>query len=114
MGWGLTGIFSLIAGALLIRGVLELGANLTPSPHPTDEGKLVTTEVYGVVRHPIYSDVFFLAIAYSCWQCGSIHAISAAILILFFDFKARTEESWLVNKFSDYHAHRSRVKKLIP
>jgi protein-S-isoprenylcysteine O-methyltransferase Ste14 len=112
--WGLTGLFSLIAALLLIWGGIELGANLTPLPHPKDDGKLVTTGVYGVVRHPIYSGVIFLAIAYSCWRWSLTHAIGTVILLLFFDIKARKEESWLKNKFSDYNSYQSKVKKLIP
>jgi protein-S-isoprenylcysteine O-methyltransferase Ste14 len=112
--WGATGVWGLIATLLLFRGVIELGANLTPLPHPKDDGELVTGGVYGVVRHPIYSGVIFLAIAYSCWQWSLSHAIGAAIFLVFFDFKAKTEEVWLQNKFPDYDAYRSRVKKLIP
>jgi protein-S-isoprenylcysteine O-methyltransferase Ste14 len=114
MSWGLTGFFSLIAALLLIYGGIALGANLTPLPHPKDDGELVTTGIYGIVRHPIYSGVIFLAIAYSCWRWSLIHALGAAILLLFFDIKARKEESWLKNKFSDYNSYQSKVKKLIP
>lgn len=113
-GWGLTGIFSLIGALLLIWGVIELGANLTPLPHPKDDSKLVTTGVYGVVRHPIYSGVIFLAIAYSFWKWSLTHAIGAVVLLIFFDIKARKEEAWLKNKFPEYDAYRSNVKKLIP
>ena len=113
-GWGLTGLFGLIAALLLLAGILELGKNLTPLPHPKDDGTLVTSGVYGIVRHPIYSGVVFLAIAYSCWQWSLSHAIGTILLLLFFDVKARKEESWLSNKFSDYDRYRSLVKKLIP
>ncbi|MFN5206503.1 MAG: methyltransferase family protein [Pseudanabaena sp.] len=112
--WGLTGIFGLIAALLLLSGSLELGENLTPLPHPKHDGELVTSGVYGVVRHPIYSGVIFLAIAYSCWKLSLVHVIGAIILLLFFDIKARKEESWLSTKFSDYDQYRSQVKKLIP
>jgi protein-S-isoprenylcysteine O-methyltransferase Ste14 len=64
--WGLTGIFGLMALLLLFSGSLELGSNLTPLPHPKHDGALVTGGVYALVRHPIYSGVIFLAIAYSC------------------------------------------------
>lgn len=113
-GWGLTGLFSLIAALLLLWGSAELGTNLTPLPHPKDDGKLVTSGIYGVVRHPIYSGVIFLALAYSCWQWSLAHEIGALLLLLFFDIKARKEESWLRDKFADYDAYRSQVKKLIP
>jgi protein-S-isoprenylcysteine O-methyltransferase Ste14 len=113
-GWGLTGLFSLIAALLLLFGSLELGSNLTPLPHPKHDGELVTGGVYAIVRHPIYSGVIFLTIAYSCWQLSFVHAIGAILFLLFFDLKARKEESWLSNKFSGYDQYRSQVKKLIP
>ena len=113
-GWGLTGLFSLIGTLLLIWGGLNLGTNLTPLPHPKDDGELVTSGAYGVVRHPIYSSVIFLAIAYSCWQWSLTHAIGSIVLLLFFDIKARKEEAWLNHKFPEYDAYRSNVKKLIP
>lgn len=112
--WGLTGIFGLIAALLLLSGSFELGENLTPLPHPKHDGELVTSGVYGVVRHPIYSGVIFLEIAYSCWKLSLSHVIGAIILLLFFDIRARKEESWLSTKFSDYELYRSQVKKLIP
>ncbi len=113
-GWSLTGLFGLIGGSLLIWGGLELGTNLTPLPHPKDDGELVTSGAYGVVRHPIYSSVIFLAIAYSFWQWSLTHAIGVLVLLLFFDIKARKEEAWLSHKFPEYDAYRSNVKKLIP
>ncbi|PSB31622.1 methyltransferase family protein [Stenomitos frigidus] len=112
--WGLASLFSLIAALLLFWGGLGLGANLTPLPHPKDAGKLVTSGAYGVVRHPIYSGVIFLAIAYGIWQWSLTHLIGAVILLLFFDIKARKEESWLKDKFSDYSSYQLQVKKLIP
>lgn len=114
IGWGLTGLFSLLAAIFLLRGGVELGTNLTPLPHPKDDGKLVTSGIYKLVRHPIYSGVIFLAIAYSCWQWSLTHLIGAVLLLLFFDIKARKEESWLRIKFSDYDVYQTRVKKLIP
>lgn len=113
-GWGVTGLFGLMAAILLLWGVVDLGSNLTPLPHPKDEGKLVTSGIYSVVRHPIYSGVIFLAIVYSCWRWSVSHLIGAAILLIFFDIKARKEESWLKNKFPDYDSYQSKVKKLIP
>ncbi|MGI0491607.1 methyltransferase family protein [Alkalinema pantanalense CENA528] len=112
--WGLAGFFGLVAMGLLVGGVLKLGNNLTPLPHPKDDGELVTIGVYSIVRHPIYSGVIFAAIAYSCWQWSLSHAIGAMIFLLFFDQKAKQEESWLQTKFPDYASYQSRVKKLIP
>jgi protein-S-isoprenylcysteine O-methyltransferase Ste14 len=110
----LAALLGVIAVSLLIGGVIALGTNLTPLPHPRDEGTLVTSGVYGLVRHPIYSSVIFAAIAYSLWQWSLSHAVGAVVLFLFLDMKARKEESWLQEKFADYELYRSQVKKLIP
>jgi protein-S-isoprenylcysteine O-methyltransferase Ste14 len=112
--WFLTGVFGLMAALLLLSGSLELGNNLTPLPHPKHDGELVTSSVYAIVRHPIYSGVIFLTIAYSCWRLSFVHAIGAVLFLLFFDLKARKEESWLKDKFSAYDAYQLEVKKLIP
>ncbi|MEN9206884.1 MAG: isoprenylcysteine carboxylmethyltransferase family protein, partial [Gloeomargarita sp. GMQP_bins_14] len=95
-------------------GLLHLGENLTPLPHPKDTGQLVTTGVYGWVRHPIYSSVIFLALAYACWRGSWTHFLGTAGLLLFFDRKAAQEERWLQEKFPTYQTYRQRVKKLIP
>lgn len=114
LSWGLTVLCGLIAAILLLWGGVELGANLTPLPHPKDDSELVTSGIYGVVRHPIYSGVIFIAMGYSCWQLSCSHAIGAMLLALFFDIKARKEEQWLRTKFSEYDVYQARVKKLIP
>jgi protein-S-isoprenylcysteine O-methyltransferase Ste14 len=112
--WGVTALLGVTSAWLFLWGAIALGTNLTPLPHPKDNGELVTSGVYQIVRHPIYSGVIFGAIAYSCWRWSLTHAIGAIILFIFFDLKARKEELWLKDKFSDYEAYRSQVKKLIP
>jgi protein-S-isoprenylcysteine O-methyltransferase Ste14 len=51
----LTVVFGFGAMILLGRSLFDLGQNLTPLPHPRDEGQLVQTGIYSVVRHPLYS-----------------------------------------------------------
>jgi protein-S-isoprenylcysteine O-methyltransferase Ste14 len=102
------------AVGLLVSGVVGLGANLTPLPHPRDESSLVTSGAYRWVRHPIYSGVILGAIAVGLWQWSWSHLLGALVLFIFFDQKARREEVWLADKFTDYDTYRSQVKKLIP
>jgi len=112
--WGLMGVCGLIAIVFFLAGSVELGTNLTPLPHPKPDGNLVTTGIYRIVRHPLYSGVVLIAIAYSCWKLSWVHGIAAIFFLLFFDLKAKKEESWLTTKFSDYTEYQSQVKKLIP
>jgi protein-S-isoprenylcysteine O-methyltransferase Ste14 len=83
--WILTAIFGILAIVFLGRwrslsvreSLFDLGQNLTPLPHPRDEGQLVTTGVYGLVRHPMYGGVIYLALAYASWQMSWVHLVGS-------------------------------------
>jgi protein-S-isoprenylcysteine O-methyltransferase Ste14 len=111
--WTLTAIFGVLAIVFLGRSLSDLGQNLTPLPHPRDEGQLVTTGIYGLVRHPMYSGVIYLALASASWQMSWVHLVGSIVLFVFFDAKSRKEEVWLAEKFLDYANYSSHVKKLI-
>jgi len=54
-----TGIFFLIAGFVLaVVSVRALKDNLRSSPKPKAGGKLITTGLYSIVRHPAYGAIF--------------------------------------------------------
>jgi protein-S-isoprenylcysteine O-methyltransferase Ste14 len=114
LSWILAAIFSILAIVFLGRSLFDLGQNLTPLPHPRDDGQLVKTGVYGLVRHPLYSGVIYLALAYASWRISWVHLVGSIVLFLFFDAKSRTEEVWLTEKFPDYANYSTVVKKLIP
>lgn len=112
--FGLTAVFGLGAMILLGRSLFDLGQNLTPLPHPRDDGQLVQTGIYGLVRHPLYGGVILLALTYASWQISWVHFLGAISLFIFFDAKATKEEVWLTEKFPAYANYRTSVKKLIP
>ena len=112
--WILTAIFSILAIVFLGRSLSDLGQNLTPLPHPRDDGQLVKTGIYGIVRHPLYSGVIYLALAYASWRMSWVHLLGSIGLFLFFNAKSRTEEVWLTEKFPDYSNYSTSVRKLIP
>jgi protein-S-isoprenylcysteine O-methyltransferase Ste14 len=41
-------------------------------------------------------------------------AIVTAMLLVFFDLKARREEAWLIEAYPDYADYRRHTRKLIP
>lgn len=112
--WGLAAILGVLGLVLFAKGLLDLGNSLTPLPHPREDGQLVQSGVYGLVRHPVYSGVIFVAIAWALYQLSLSHLIGAAVLFLFFDRKACREEIWLTQTYPDYGDYRQRVKKFIP
>lgn len=99
---------------LLARGITELGQSLTPLPYPRDDGELVQTGVYRVIRHPLYGGLILAALGWTILQVSLSHLAGTIALFLFFDAKASREENWLVEKYPDYAEYRQQVKKLIP
>lgn len=112
----LVGVLLVVLGALLAGlGVVHLGSNLTPFPKPKDEAHaLVTTGVYGIVRHPIYSGFALAALGWSLWWETVLGIVLVLFLFLWFDLKSRREEKWLSEKYPQYADYQARVKKLLP
>lgn len=122
LSWPLSGAVSSITGivlmalgmALSIAAALNLGTNLTPLPHPKDDASLVVSGPYRLLRHPMYGGVILLALGWAFYVEGWLTLACTALTILFFDIKTRREECWLLQRFPDYAAYRTRVRKLIP
>ena len=110
------GIVLMGIGGLEVRaGANHLGKNLTVMPKPKEEGhSLITSGVYGIVRHPIYSGLILAAFGWSLlW--GTLLGIALSVgLLIWLDLKSRREEKWLTEKYPDYSGYQARVKKSIP
>lgn len=114
VAWGSGGAIALFALVLMGKGLLDLGPSLTPLPYPREDGKLVQSGVYGIVRHPIYSGVILGTGGYAIAQQSLSHLAFAFLFLLFFNAKAAREEAWLVEKYPDYPQYQEQVKKLVP
>ena len=112
--WGMGGTIGLFALVLMGKGVLDLGQSLTPLPYPREDGILVQSGVYGIVRHPIYSGVILATLGYAIAQQSLSHLAFAVLFLLFFNAKSAREEAWLAEKYPDYPDYQQRVKKLLP
>jgi protein-S-isoprenylcysteine O-methyltransferase Ste14 len=111
----MAGVALMLMGAgVALAGAMALGSNLTPFPKPSDSAQLVRHGIYAVVRHPLYTSVIAVAIGWALvWQSWPALLV-AAMLIPFFHAKARHEERWLREKFSDYAGYEQRVRRFIP
>ncbi len=117
LSWGarLAGLVLAMGGGWLFRsGVSALGRNLAPLPKPIDDGYLVQTGAYALVRHPIYSGVTLGMLALGLFLNSLPGLASALLTFLFFDAKASREERWLRARYPDYAAYSRRTRKLIP
>lgn len=111
----IVGLMLIAAGGLLaVRGVLDLGAGLTPFPRPRDGAPLVETGAYRLARHPIYGGLVTAAAGWGLLMASPIALLLAAVVLGFFDLKSRREELWLVDRHPGYEAYRDRTRRLIP
>jgi protein-S-isoprenylcysteine O-methyltransferase Ste14 len=92
-------LLGLAALVLLAKGLLDLGQQLTPLPYPKDNGQLVQTGIYSIVRHPVYSGLILAALSWAIFFVSLSHLVAAAILFVFLDAKASHEEGWLTQKY---------------
>lgn len=111
----MTGIALMLVGAsVALAGAMALGRNLTPFPKPADSAQLVRHGIYAVIRHPLYTSVIAVAIGWSLiWQSWPALLVAAA-LIPFFAAKARREERWLREMFSEYGEYEERTPRFLP
>jgi len=111
----IAGMVLMIVGAgVALAGAMALGRNLTPFPKPLESAQLVRHGIYAVIRHPLYTSVIAVAIGWvMVWQSWPALLV-AVMLIPFFHAKARHEERWLREKFSDYADYEQRVRRFIP
>jgi len=108
-------LFITICGAIFgISGYLALGRNRTIYPEPRPASVLIRHGIYGRVRHPLYTSVMLLAVAWGLW-CRSVPAVLASgVLILFMVLKTRNEEVRLLRRFPSYSAYRATTWRFFP
>lgn len=117
--WG--ALISIAGGAIALCGLLialkaffDLGSNLTPLPHPKDQGELVQMGLYAWVRHPLYCGLLLLLAGLAIALQSMTHLALMLLLFLLLNAKASREEAWLSQRFPEYPAYQKRVSKLIP
>ena len=111
-----------VIGALMFLGglaffaiaTLNLGASFTPTPVPVSSGRLKTTGLYSLMRHPIYTGVFITISGVAVASGSMTQVIMTLATFVFFDRKAAWEEQQLRETYSGYADYASRTAKFFP
>ncbi len=91
-----------------------LGRNFRVYMAPRRSGTLVTTGIYRLVRHPMYTGVIIGFLGYII-LFGSLFLIPAwFVMALLYIIKTAREERALAEKYPDYEAYHQRTWKFIP
>jgi protein-S-isoprenylcysteine O-methyltransferase Ste14 len=114
LGWIGGGVILSVGVILLAVAIFRLGSNLTAVPYPKEQGTLIETGPYRLIRHPIYCGGILIAVGWALLMHGWLTFGYAIMMLVFFDFKSRWEEEWLKAKFSGNREYQKRVRKLIP
>jgi protein-S-isoprenylcysteine O-methyltransferase Ste14 len=115
----LLGWFMLVIGtALLIRSIFTFGADnlaLLYVYHP-EEGKIVDSSIYGILRHPIYAGVLRMGIGLALLN-GNANALAFALLMPLglTGWIRLVEERELIERFGQsYIEYRKRIPAFWP
>jgi protein-S-isoprenylcysteine O-methyltransferase Ste14 len=111
---GLGLLLGLAGFALAMAGLLGLGANLSPLPHPKDDATLVEGGAFAMVRHPIYVGLISGSLGWALLTNSLLAVGLAVVLLVFFDVKSRREERQLLARFPAYADYCRRVRKFFP
>jgi len=98
----------------IARAFAHLGHSLTPFPKPLTTGTLVTSGMYAIVRHPIYTGLLLGCAGVTFFAQSPIALFATLILAVWLNFKANYEETWLLQQYPEYADYRLRTKKFIP
>jgi protein-S-isoprenylcysteine O-methyltransferase Ste14 len=114
-GWLGVGLLAL-ALIVLWRAYSDLGRNWSPKIELMDAQKLVTTGIYGVIRHPIYAGLWLWAFAQPLliqnWIAGPAMLLVFALLYV---IRMPREEQMMVEAFGDdYRRYMERTGRVLP
>src|SRR6516162_4403907 len=108
-------ILSAAGGALRIRPVFVLGHRFSGLVAIQPGHTLVTSGVYGVIRHPSYLGLLVNSLGWGLTFRSGIGLLLTALLILPLIARIQAEERLLGTQFGDeYNAYRARTSRLIP
>lgn len=96
--------------AVNVAGRLWLGRNWANQATIYDGQRLVTSGVYGWVRHPLYASIIWMFYGASLvYANAAAFLANTLIFIPFMAYRARLEERMLEREFQEYGAYRGRV-----
>ena len=89
-------------------------SNFNIRPEPKEAGKLITSGIYGYIRHPMYSSLFVGGLGLVFCQFSYWKIVAWVLLLLTLTLKARFEEKALAAHYPDYKNYQKNSNAFIP
>ncbi|MBV9700580.1 MAG: isoprenylcysteine carboxylmethyltransferase family protein [Candidatus Eremiobacteraeota bacterium] len=104
-----------VGGALRIWPVYVLGNRFSGLVAIQRDHRLMTTGIYGIIRHPSYAGLLINCAGWSLAFRSGLGLVLTAIMVFVILARIRSEERLLLSHFgAEYEAYRARTSRLIP
>jgi protein-S-isoprenylcysteine O-methyltransferase Ste14 len=114
-GQRLVGVIVISAGAVLMSSALVYFRSWRVRARLDEGHQLATGGPFRILRHPIYMGMNLLALGTAIWVPTGIVWISAVLMAIGGDLRARAEETLLEEAFGDrYREYRARTCRFLP
>ncbi len=112
--WGLQGMM-VMGGVIGLWAFLAMGlGNIRAFPEIPQHGRLVVHGPYRWLRHPMYTSVLVITLAWMVEYPFPFRMMLWVGLVVTLWFKLRYEEQLLLARFPSYEQYRKGTKRLIP
>jgi len=111
VGMVAVGLMVIVFGCVVnILGRLRLGGNWANQATIYQEQQLVTSGIYGWVRHPLYASLIWMFFGASLVYANMVACLLTALIFWpFMAYRAGLEETMLSREFSEYGDYQRRV-----
>ena len=105
----------LVGQGMALAAALKMRQYISAHPAPVPGASLLRDGIYGLVRHPMYGGVFFMALAIAVFDRNVVALVLSAALAALFVGKSSYEETLLEKTFLGYGEYRAQVtRRFIP
>jgi protein-S-isoprenylcysteine O-methyltransferase Ste14 len=94
--------------------LLQLNVYLSPFPTPKANSKLITTGVFKLSRHPIYTGILIFMFSFSFWLGDGYKLCISLVILALFIYKTSYEEFLLEDTFDNYKIYKSKTGRFFP
>ena len=107
-------VLGIVGILIIIWGILSMNDSLSPFPSPKNDSNLVSTGIYGYVRHPIYSGILLSLVAFGLYTFSLFKILIVLLLALVLYFKSSLEEKLLLQRYEEYSAYKKKTGRFFP